>query len=118
MTLDVMSNPRQILLVDDDADCSESMSELLELKGYRVNRAADGFEALEWLEREPSIALIILDMMMPRMDGATLLHRIRQDAHFNNLPVIVVSGNLRLASNQVQAVLRKLFELKSLLGLI
>ncbi len=59
----------RILIVDDDPDIRELLRLLLSREGYSPIEAADGREAVEAVRRDPTIALILLDVMMPRMDG-------------------------------------------------
>lgn len=77
-----------ILVADDDREIVDSLSRLLELEGYEVLRAYDGMEALKILE-ENEIHLLILDIMMPRLDGLSTLQRLRSR---HNIPVIMLSA--------------------------
>lgn len=81
----------RILVVDDEPSCRGPLSKLLELEGYETDTAADGVEAMDRLaQRLPD--LILLDLLMPRMDGVQVLESIRGDERLKNLPVIVVTG--------------------------
>jgi CheY-like chemotaxis protein len=67
------------------------LSQLLQLEGYETDTAADGLEAMDRLaQRLPD--LILLDLLMPRMDGVQFLESIRGDERFKKLPVIMVTG--------------------------
>lgn len=77
-----------ILVVDDDADIVNAVRLYLEKEGLCVYGAADGFEALDVLEQR-TIHLILMDVMMPRMDGFSAILRIRQK---RNLPILVMSA--------------------------
>ena len=82
-----------ILVVDDDADMRTSMAELLTGEGYQVLTAGNGHEALaclQGLKRRP--ALILLDLVMPGMDGWTFLAERARDARLGAIPVILISG--------------------------
>ncbi len=68
-----------ILVVDDDASIRETLRELLEDAGYSVTEARDGLQALEYLRKSPAPAVVLLDLMMPRMDGAALLGAVAGD---------------------------------------
>lgn len=100
-----------ILVVDDDVNTREAVETLLELDGYRVALARDGQEALELLEGGLAPALIVLDMNMPRMDGAAFRQAQRRRPALANIPVIVCSGGLehedRLAALGPVVFLRK-----------
>ena len=81
----------RILVVDDEPSCRGPLSKLLELEGYETDVAADGVEAMDRLaQRLPD--LVLLDLLMPRMDGVQVLESIRKDQRLKNLPVIIVTG--------------------------
>lgn len=79
---------QKILVVDDDKEILFSLSKLLEYDGFEVVQARDGLEALEQLEKQKP-DLILLDIMMPKLDGISALMKIRES---NHLPVIVLSA--------------------------
>jgi PleD family two-component response regulator len=60
---------QSILVVDDDVSALDGLTELLETHGYQVRQAQNGQEALEAAKRSPALALILLDLSMPLMDG-------------------------------------------------
>jgi CheY-like chemotaxis protein len=78
-----------VLVVDDERAIRELVAALLEDEGYRVRRARDGLEALNLVEGN-CIDLVLSDVRMPRLDGATLARRIRQRGY--DLPVILMSA--------------------------
>ena len=78
-----------ILVVDDDPAIVGAIAIALEKEGYRVLRAYNGMEALDIAMTTPELRLILLDVMMPKMDGISALIRIREK---RNLPVIVLSA--------------------------
>jgi CheY-like chemotaxis protein len=89
-----MSEPRTILVVDDEFASLEVLALLLEAEGYRVLTASDGVEALEQLA--PGGAdLVITDYMMPRMNGDELCRRMGQDPRLANVPVIITTALYR-----------------------
>ena len=77
-----------ILVVDDDKDIVGAIAELLEMEGYKVIKAYDGLEALEKLT-ENSIQLILIDVMMPKLDGLSTMMKIRAT---ENIPILVLSA--------------------------
>jgi DNA-binding response OmpR family regulator len=81
-----------ILVIEDDEDIRELLTVLLEAEGYSVNVAADGLQAREQLHTAGRPAAIILDWMMPRVDGEEFLTELRAGP-FAETPVIVLSGN-------------------------
>ena len=80
-----------ILVVDDTALAREAVAKLLEYEGFKVLRAEHGRDA--WaLMYAHAPDLVLLDLMMPEMDGVTLLRMIRQSDRWENLPVVVLTG--------------------------
>ena len=80
-----------ILVVDDATLCREAVSTLLEYEGFTVVRACHGRDA--WaLMYDHTPDLVLLDLMMPDMDGVTLLRMIRRSERWHDLPVIVLTG--------------------------
>jgi CheY-like chemotaxis protein len=79
-----------ILVVDDDPDILEGVTAVLESQPYRVGTARDGLECME-LVRKETPDLLILDMLMPRMDGFAVIRELREDPQFAGLPVIVLT---------------------------
>ncbi len=77
-----------ILVVDDNKEIVYSISELLKYEGYNTVKAYDGMEALKALE-ENRIDLILLDVMMPKMNGLSALMKLRERYH---IPVIILSA--------------------------
>lgn len=85
------SDHKQLLLVDDDPNLVLLVKDYLEFKGFEVMTAENGREALEILETEiPD--MIICDVMMPEVDGYTLVSQIRQDPHISWVPVMFLSA--------------------------
>src|SRR3954453_22865106 len=80
-----------ILIVDDEQACRHPLPRLLQIEGYEITQAADGLEALQRLD-EQKHDLILLDLLMPRMDGVGFLERMRADARYRDLPVFLVTA--------------------------
>jgi CheY-like chemotaxis protein len=87
----VQSQPATLLVVEDIPDILTLLKATLEFKGYRVITARDGQEALETIERERP-AVIVTDILMPRMDGFNLVHRLRLNSQTRDIPVIFLSA--------------------------
>jgi CheY-like chemotaxis protein len=96
-----------ILLVEDDFDIRESIQELLESEGYDVHVAKHGREALEKLPTLPDLNLVIVDLLMPVMDGVEFILKLRSGAHQPNVPVIVMSASSTLLPPEGTRVVRK-----------
>ncbi len=103
-----------VLVIDDDEDIRTAMAEILELLGYQVTVAADGQEAVDLLAFGLEPRAIVLDMMMPRMDGWTFLSRIRADPKFHDIPVVVASAAATEFPTGADAWLQKPFDLADL----
>ncbi|MGA1870517.1 MAG: response regulator [bacterium] len=88
---DIMRNKR-ILLADDDIRNIFAISSVLEEKGMFVIAAKNGQEALEWLDRTPDIDLVLMDIMMPVMDGYKTMKEIRKQERFKELPIIAFTA--------------------------
>ncbi|HWB78945.1 MAG TPA: response regulator [Nannocystaceae bacterium] len=85
--------PHHILVVDDDADIRETLIELIRDQGYDAIGAADGREALNRLRRgDTKPCLILLDLMMPKMDGWEFRQAQSTDPALADIPVVVISA--------------------------
>ncbi len=85
------TRPCPILIVEDDASTRQMMRDMLETDGWQVNEAINGLAGLEALENiQPE--LIMLDLMMPQMNGFEFLRRLREDERWQSIPVVVVTA--------------------------
>jgi len=82
----------RVLVVDDDPEMRRMTRRMLERMGLEIGEAADGQQALTWLESNPAPSIILLDLMMPVMDGFEFLDRIRNSERWSALPVLVVTA--------------------------
>ena len=101
---------RHILLIEDEADLRETLKDLLELTGFEVETAANGREGLVKLETRSPPCLIMLDLMMPVMNGWQFLETLRKDPlHARaSIPVVVVSAAVDMAEIETQYACRAL----------
>jgi hypothetical protein len=83
---------RTVLLVDDDARNVFALSSVLERRGMRVLTATTGNEAIQLIESEPSIAIVLMDIMMPQMDGYRTMQVIRQNPAYRRLPIVALTA--------------------------
>jgi CheY-like chemotaxis protein len=83
---------REVLLVDDDARNIFALTSVLENHGMRVTFAQDGRAAMDLLEKNPGLDVVLLDVMMPEMDGYQTMRAIRADPRWASLPVISITA--------------------------
>lgn len=93
-----------ILLIEDVPLNADIAIGLLEQRGHEVLHAETGEDALALLDTEDDIDLVLLDMQLPDMDGADIAKYIRGEAHLQNLPIIVLSANVRKAEQQLTGI--------------
>lgn len=110
---------RPLMVVDDDTDLREALEEALRDAGFPVVAASNGREALEVLARtEPLPGLVLLDMMMPVLDGLGFAREMHAVPEWKDIPVIIFSASAGNASTAVQvgacAYLRKPVDLEVL----
>jgi two-component system chemotaxis response regulator CheY len=103
-----------ILVIDDDEGIRTALAEILELSGYAVAVAADGQEGVELLEYGLEPRAIVLDLMMPRMDGWTFLDRLRHHPRYGDVPVVVTSAVVAERPPGADACLQKPFDVSQL----
>ncbi len=87
-----MASPAHVLIVDDNEDLRSALAVLVHSEGHQVIEAADGQLALEALALDPSVVLVILDLMMPVVDGATFL-KYKSRSAYAKVPVVVLSSS-------------------------
>ena len=87
-----MAEATRILVVEDDVALRSSLRALLEAESYEVVESGDGVEALAKLRSGARPALILLDLMMPRMDGWAFLEEVRVFPALRQVPIVVVSA--------------------------
>ncbi len=114
---------KTILIVDDDWSIREALRDLLADAGYQSAHARDGREALKYLHANAgSVSLILLDMMMPEVDGVQFLLRQQEDPVLTRIPVIMMTGNERLVrAGQflgIREYIDKPFDINTLLAMV
>jgi CheY-like chemotaxis protein len=113
---------KTILVIDDDFDVRDSLTDILHDEGFAVAMAADGFEALEYLRGHPPPVLILLDWMMPRCDGAKFRQAQQADPALTRIPVVLLTADTRAqdkaAAAGVNGFLAKPVKLQRLLEVL
>lgn len=84
--------PHRVLIVDDDLDIRTDLAALLEDEGFQVDTANDGLQALDYLQSAVPPCLILLDLMMPKLDGWQLRLEMLKNAALAAIPVVLFSG--------------------------
>ena len=114
-------NEKLVLVVDDDRSMRESLAGLLDLGGYSVLEAENGQKAVDVLENAAHFpCLILLDLAMPIMDGHGFLKLRAEHPMLRQIPVVVVSGNLRGGEplNGINAYLQKPVRFDRLIAIV
>lgn len=86
------SGPRRVLIVDDDPLMRETLAEALADMGVVGEGASDGLDGLARLRQGPLPCAVLLDLRMPRLDGAGFIREVRADPALRDLPVVTMSG--------------------------
>ena len=111
---------RSLLVVEDDADIRETLDGLLSMEGFHVIGCSNGREALDWLHASPKPDVILLDLMMPVMDGWQFRVVQKQDPELSAIPVVALSADAtaKAAAIDADAYLKKPVEYETLLETI
>ena len=114
-----MSQPSNtIVIVDDEETICETLKDVLEEEGYDVEVAADGIDALALLRRLPAAPrMILLDLLMPRMDGNAVLSTMRADPALAAIPVVISTSDPSRAPSGV-LIMKKPVDLDVLLDTV
>jgi CheY-like chemotaxis protein len=83
---------RKVLVVDDDARNIFALSIVLENQEMEVLSATNGRHAIELIESTPDLSMVLMDIMMPEMDGYETMRRIRNNARFRTLPILALTA--------------------------
>lgn len=94
-----MGGPRKILVIEDDALIRELVRINLETAGYAVIIATDGFVGLE-LARQENPDLIVLDLMLPKMDGFKVCRILKFDEKYKHIPILMLTARVQEADKE------------------
>ena len=115
------SSRRDILIVDDDPDIRDALGECLRFEGYGVHAAADGRDALDRLEFGLKPDVILLDLMMPVLNGFDVLKALKARQDWKSIPVVIVSANRGYEAADLEGaadILRKPVNVERLLAVV
>jgi CheY-like chemotaxis protein len=84
--------PLHVLVVDDEPHIGRIIKTKLEHGPFRVTLAYDGQQALDALQRHDDLALVVLDLMMPHVDGLGVLRRMRENERWERIPTVVLTA--------------------------
>lgn len=104
----------KILIIEDDISIQKNLERLLKMKGYSILCANNGSEGLVKLNESSDIKLVLLDLMMPVMDGHEFMASL--DPNFNIPIIVLTAGRDEVQSELVSSVVRKPFQLAALLS--
>lgn len=107
-----------IMVVEDQEDLRDVIVEILKMEGYSVFSSINGKEALDLLKEIPKPCLILLDMMMPVMNGREFLDTLLVDATLTPIPVLFVSAFDNLNTKGAIGVLKKPIDIEALLRIV
>jgi CheY-like chemotaxis protein len=112
------AKPHTVLIVEDEEDLRELMRESLEMKGYAVVTAHEGQDALDKIAGIEQLCLILLDLLMPGMNGWDFVEKMRERPELATVPVIVHSSAVTRAPAGVTRVLEKPILFDSLMAVV
>jgi CheY-like chemotaxis protein len=109
-----------ILIIEDDPGIRDTVGECLEFEGYSVAQVSNGAEGLEYLHKAPAPKLIVLDLVMPVMNGTEFIERMRSEPALATIPVVLMTaaGPSPAAVMQADDHLYKPFDLSTLLDVV
>lgn len=113
---------KRILIIEDDNSIRELLVELLQSEGYEVASAVNGLEGLKYLQTQINPDLILVDLMMPVMDGYAFRTEQMKNPAWNKIPVVVMSAEAnakeKMKSFDITAFLAKPVELDTILNTV
>src|SRR5690242_3570026 len=113
-----LSCPASVLVVEDHEDIREAIGEILENEGYETALAEDGARALDLLAEIPRPCLVLVDLIMPRMDGWQLVNVLSRDDRLATIPVVVMSAAANTQTVPEHPTLKKPIDMEILLQIV
>lgn len=110
---------KRVLVVEDNKEIQDSLKMALEIEGYEVFTADNGKEALEALNKIATPCLILLDLMMPVMNGWEFVEEINKDIMLSTIPIVIVTAfNDRKNTPKSEGYIQKPIDLNALLNTV
>jgi CheY-like chemotaxis protein len=94
------SSAKKVLIIDDDNRNIYALRMVLKTKGFECITATDAQVGLQLLEEQPDIGVVLMDMMMPEMDGYEAIARLRENPSLNHIPVIAVTAQAMVGDRE------------------
>jgi two-component system, cell cycle response regulator DivK len=94
------SSAKKVLIIDDDNRNIYALRMVLKTKGFECITATDALAGLQLLEEQPDIGVVLMDMMMPEMDGYEAIARLRENPALNHIPVIAVTAQAMVGDRE------------------
>lgn len=114
-----MNNERNILIVEDNVDIRSALVEVLNMEGHPTAEANNGRAALNYLHNNPRPSMVLLDMMMPIMNGREFLDALKKEPGCCNIPVIIISAVAdRVDTTGAKECIGKPMDLNNLLDVV
>ena len=113
-----MDRPACVLVVEDEPELREAMATTFRHQGHRVATAPDGLQALELLHDGHLPAVVVLDLLMPILNGVEFLRAARGDQRLRSLPVIAITSSEQDLPFGAQAIMRKPADMDALLDMV
>lgn len=114
-----MGHVPDILVIEDDNDLREVLLEILRIGGYEARGAANGLEALESLSRDPLPFVMLVDLVMPAMNGRKFIEHCNQDPRLRGIPRVVISAFAdKLREIRARERLSRPLGLRNIVGLV
>jgi CheY-like chemotaxis protein len=107
-----------VLVVEDDVDLREMLRDLLELEGFHTVGASEGGEALSALPTIEHVCVVVLDLLMPGMNGWDFFDALKSSPHYAETPVIVTTSAPNRAPAGATAVMAKPVDVERLLAAV
>jgi CheY-like chemotaxis protein len=114
------SCPKYVLVVEDDRDIREGLTDLLGDYGHEVRGASNGREALDLMGESPLPCMVLLDLMMPVMDGWQFMDEVSRRSELAGIPICIITAgeSAKARGPSVVSIIRKPFDASTLMRVV